>query len=299
MNLFPFFKKKERTGVDSTLDSTDILEETAEPAKDDESVKPSLALPPAWSIGKEQEYVLRFLSNELPSLKPNQISLAGISINLNPNGQSWNVEAFIRSSLDQPINLKTAELLLLDKEEAVIASHEFNLAEIGDIPAKSNLPWVFEFPADSISAAELPAEGWKLAFNIQSLLDHSLDLEEEWKERLSRDEQKKLTALVDSLPALQPNEVNITGFQSKFTDDNALAVSLLIRNGSKKNIQLNTVPLEVRDARDAVVAKGVFNLENFTVKRNTSKPWTFIFPKENLVNAEPDMSSWKALIIQE
>ncbi|WP_203332379.1 accessory Sec system S-layer assembly protein [Planococcus beigongshangi] len=298
MNLFPFFNKKEKTGVGSTLDSSSLMDDVVESHKDKESIKPSLYLPSEWKFEKEQEYVLRFLSNELPPLKPSQISLDGISINTSSKRKVWNIEAFVRSSINQSINLGTTELLLLDKKENIVASHEFDLSKIGEIPANSNVPWVFEFPEHSITVDEIPSDGWKLAFDLTALQAHSLDLDNEWKEKLSVDDQKKLADLVDSLPPLKKNQVNITGFQSNFTQEGGLAISLFISNGSKKNIQLIKFPLEVRDASDSVVAKGVFDLKDFIVKRNTSKPWTFIFPKENLLDPQPDMSNWKASLIQ-
>ncbi len=45
-------------------------------------------------------------------------------------------------------------------------------------------------------------------------------------------------------------------------------------------MKLEQIPLIVEDASDEVIAKGGFKLDNLEVKANTSKPWTFIFPKE-------------------
>ncbi|MFD1031239.1 accessory Sec system S-layer assembly protein [Metaplanococcus flavidus] len=298
MSIFNFFKKKEKTGKDSTIDSAALLEKSSGTAENNELLKPVLSLPTQWKISKEQEYVLRFLSNELPPLKQNQISLAGITTSLNQDNRSMNVEAFIRSSLTKPVKLGNTELLLLDNQNKLIASQKFDLASIGEIPGNSNFPWIFEFHEQNIKSYELPSEGWKLAFNLKSLMKHSLDMDTEWKEKLSLDDQQHLTKLVESLPPLKPEELNITGFQAKLTDEETLVVSILIRNGSDKNVQLNKVPLEIRDANEATVAKGVFELTNFTVKSNTTKPWTFIFPKETVLIAQPDMSKWKALIIQ-
>ena len=42
------------------------------------------------------------------------------------------------------------------------------------------------------------------------------------------------------------------------------------------------------------IAKGGFNLDQLEVKANTSKPWTFIFPKELLLKENMDLSKWKA-----
>ena len=56
---------------------------------------------------------------------------------------------------------------------------------------------------------------------------------------------------------------------------------------------LNNLPLIVEDASGEVIAKGGFKLDQLEVKANTSKPWTFIFPKELLLKENIDLSKWK------
>ena len=65
-----------------------------------------------------------------------------------------------------------------------------------------------------------------------------------------------------------------------------LHTTLLIRNGSEKNMKLEQLPLIVEDASGEVIAKGGFQFDNLEVKANTSKPWTFIFPKELLLKED-------------
>jgi SLAP domain-containing protein len=88
--------------------------------------------------------------------------------------------------------------------------------------------------------------------------------------------------------------VNFMGLQAKKSEDGNLHVTMLIRNGSDKNIQLQQLPLEVVDATGDVIAKGGFALNDFEVKANTSKPWTFIFPSSLVLKEEIDLSVWKA-----
>ena len=117
-----------------------------------DEVETTLSLHPEWNVPQEQEYVFRFLANELEPLKPNQISLSGIDIDVEPANGSWLVKAFFRSSLDQQISVGAVELMLLDEEGKTLASEEFDLKELGDIPARSARPWVFVFTKDNIFA---------------------------------------------------------------------------------------------------------------------------------------------------
>ncbi|MFS0575579.1 accessory Sec system S-layer assembly protein [Sporosarcina sp. 179-K 3D1 HS] len=297
MKLFSFFKNVEKTGTDSTVGSEEIVEGVQSSTSTDE-VETPLSLHPSWTIPQEQEYVFRFLSNELEPLKPNQISLSGIDIDVEPANGSWLVKAFFRSSLDQQISVGSVELLLLDEEGKTVASDEFDLKELGDIPPRSARPWVFVFTKENIFTEEPPAENWKLAFNVQSMVPHKLELEPTWEEGLTAEQKEALAKVVEGLPKLKPREVNISGFQVKTQDDGSIAASVFIRNGHSKQINIEKLPLELVDATGDLVARGSFELAPLSVKANTSKPWTFIYPKEMVQKEEPDFSRWTVRVPQ-
>lgn len=297
MKLFNLFKKTEKTGSDSTIDSEEILEGSAQSESTDE-VETTLSLHPQWELSQEQEYVFRFLANELEPLKPNQISLSGIDIDVEPANGSWLVKSFFRSSLEQSISVGSVELMLLDAEGKTLASQEFDLKELGDIPGKSARPWVFVFTKDNIFAEEPPAENWKLAFNVQSMVPHKLELEQAWEDGLTAEQKEALEKVVDNMPKLKPREVNFAGFQVKKQDDGSIAASIFIRNGHSKQINIEKLPLELVDATGEIVARGSFDLAPLSVKANTSKPWTFIYPKEMVQKEEPDFSRWTIRVPQ-
>ncbi len=92
--------------------------------------------------------------------------------------------------------------------------------------------------------------------------------------------------------------MNFTGFQKQLKEDGSLAVGLFVRNGHAKEIKLEKLPLEIIDAQGQTVCQGTFNLPPLSVKANTSKPWTFTFPKENIKLTNPDLSRWTARIPQ-
>lgn len=297
MKLFSMFKKTEKTGADSTIDSEEILEGSAQSSGTDE-VETTLSLHPQWTLSQEQEYVFRFLANELEPLKPNQISLSGIDIDVEPANGSWLVKSFFRSSLEQSISVGSVELMLLDEEGKTLASQEFDLKELGDIPGKSARPWVFVFTKENIFAEEPPAENWKLAFNVQSMVPHKLELEQAWEDGLSAEQKEALEKVVENMPKLKPREVNFAGFQVKKQEDGSIAASIFIRNGHSKQINIEKLPLELIDATGDIVARGSFDLAPLSVKANTSKPWTFIYPKEMVQKEEPDFSRWTIRVPQ-
>lgn len=292
--MLSFFKKNksvkiEKQGSDSVVSSKELINE--EVSDQDIDIVTKLSIHPGMQVSTEQQYVLRFLNNELPPLKPNQVSLAGIDLR-EENGKVI-VTAFVRNSLPKTITIKNTSLLLLNDAGQLIARKEFDLSEIGDIPPESSMPWQFTFNAGDVLIQDIPQQGWKLAFELKGNTDHRLDLEESWKEALPKEEISKLEELVKNLEKPKAGEVNFMGLQAQTTENGDLSVTLLIRNGNNKNIHFKQLPLQVEDATGNVVANGGFAFDDLQVKANTSKPWTFIFPKNLHLKEEMDLSKWK------
>lgn len=302
MGLFSFFKKSDKVGKDSAIDSKELLgaskKETAAQAQ---AIQTKLSFHPDWNVPQEQKYVFNFLANELEPLKPNQLSLAAINIEEDAATGDWNVKAFFRSSLSQSVSLKEIALFLTDVDGKVIAKQSFDFAQLGVIPAESARPWVFTFKKDSLLTDAVPAEGWKIAFNIVSLRGHQLDLDTQWEKQLNDAQKEELRRVVSSLPKLRDKEVNFTGIQQHVMDNGNLQITLLIRNGNDRDINLEQLPLEIVDAHARVVASGTFKLDPVLVVRaNTSKPWTFMFPSTLTHELDTaDFTRWTARVPQQ
>lgn len=282
------------SGKDSAVSSEDLVDQ--KDGLSDEEIYTELSLHPTWQISQEEQYVLRFLNNDLAPLKPNQISLAGIEIS--KENEKIIATAFIRSSLSKPIRLKDTTLLLLDEEGTLIARKQFDLSSVGEIPPRSSRPWKFPFEAKllQIPSENIPKEGWQLAFELKP--KHRLDLEESWEKGLSAEDKEKLQQVVEKAGAPKDGEVNFLGLSASRDAEENLRITLLIRNGCNKGIKIEQLPLEIIDASGEVVAKGTFKLNDLEVKAFTSKPWSFIFPKEMVIKENPDLSQWKAVPIQ-
>lgn len=295
--MLEFFKRDKnkiaKDGDDYTVDSKEFFGDEAESTG--KEVKTKLRLLPNMKIGQEEKYYYQFLNNELPLLKENQISLSGIEVKTNEDGKVF-VQAFIRNSLAKSIQFKEpVPLLLLGPDGDVLARKEFDLSVIGDIPAESSLPWQFLFEERNVRVKEIPQTDWKLAFELKKTQEpHALDLEESWEKSLADTDKEKLEQLVKSITPPKAGEVNFMGIQARIHEDGSLHTMLLIRNGSEKNVKLEQLPLTVEDASGDVIASGGFKFDNLEVKANTSKPWTFIFPKELLQKESIDLSTWKA-----
>jgi accessory Sec system S-layer assembly protein len=279
--MLSFLKKNKSIkslGEESTVSSSDLLNEENVELNENEDIHTELFFHPEWTLSNEDKYVYQFLNMECPPLKPNQISLSGIELIEEDN--IYLVSVFIRNSLSKAIRLEKTSLLLLDDTGQVAGRKTFDLTALGEIPAVSSMPWTFVFEKGTMIKKEVNPQGWKLAFELKKPVKHSLDLAESWEKSLPEEDKEKLIQLTNSLSVPKPGEVNFMGLQVKLEDTGDLYATLLIRNGSDKNITLQHVPLEVFDHSKEVVARGSFSMDDFEVKAHTSKPWTFIFPKD-------------------
>lgn len=295
--MLPFFKKDkdenlELAGQESTVSSEDLLNESS--SSEEDTIETELSIHPDWKLAKEDHYAFQFLNMECSPLKPNQLSLSGISL-MAESEESFRVTAFVRNSLDKAVALENVTLVLLKDDGTLLGRKEFDLSKLGDIPARSSRPWYFQFTSKDLFTTDLPQTGWELAFQLNpSARKHSLDLADSWESSLAADSKAQLVQMVERLEPPKHGEVNFLGIQAKRAENGDLHVTMLIRNGADKNIQLEQLPLHVEDASGEVIAKGGFQLQDFTVKANTSKPWTFIFPNSMVTKEAIDLTKWKA-----
>lgn len=278
-------KAKEKVKIE-----TATAEESVSHAED--AIYTTLVFHDDSDLSKQEKYVYQFHHQQLPSLKPNQISISGVK--LSRFEEEVMIMAFIRNTLDKAVRFEVVDLLLLDENGKALAKKSFDLSEMGEIPAVSCMPWSFLFEEEDI-LAEIPDNDWKIAFELKNQVsqEHSLDLAPTWKEQLSDAQRINLQQLVAGLPKLNQGEVNFMGIEATFKENDQFAVTVLIRNGSDKQIKIEKLPLVVEDANGDQVCQGGFSLDNFEVKSNTSKPWTFIFPGNLVKKKNPDLSRWK------
>lgn len=297
--MFSFFKRKGKNddtlkndGREASVSAAEVTGGETEAGT--EEVTTDLSLHPSQTVSQEQMYVLRFLNNELPPLKRNQLSLSGIEWSEQPNGIA--VSAFVRNTVEREITLGEVPLLLLNEKNELKARDTFNLKDLGSLPADSSRPWTFLFPAASLDPrVELGKENWSVAFDLTSR-KHKLDLDEKWDKTLPEEQKENLKRIVEKLGNPAKNELNFTGLSAATLDNGDLTISLLIRNGYERNVNIEKLPLQLFDAAGDLVAHGQFNVGDFEVKANTTKPWSFVFPASLVQKENADFSKWSVRV---
>ncbi|MBH0156811.1 accessory Sec system S-layer assembly protein [Fictibacillus sp. 5RED26] len=292
--MWSLLKRKKETDS-SSKEFNNPLEETV---IEEKAGKTELFVHPAVVVSPQEKYVFQYYHQLLPNLQPNQISINGYDLMV--FNDSAIIEGFIRNTLPSKIRFEEVILLVMDSCDRILARKVFDFNMLGELPPSSSIPWKFLFePEDfQVPLSEWNLSDWKLAFELQKQrpTSETLELEASWEERLSADEKENLKKLISTLTPLKNEEVNLFGLKAEKAMENGIAVTLLIRNGTSKKIDLSQLPLQLTSADGISLASGVFQLEAFSVNPFCSKPWTFIFPESLVQHMPDDFSGWKVLV---
>ncbi|WP_139491141.1 accessory Sec system S-layer assembly protein [Brevibacillus dissolubilis] len=277
----------EAAGEDTEAAATEQQAETAP-----ETV---LSLHPDWEnkVDPTQKYTLAFMVNQLEPLPAGYMAVQGLKII--PHEDGVEVTAFVRNGSDQPLTLGERTLCIVLPDDVLFARQSFNMAELGELPPHSARPWSFVFNRDNFLAHNIMVKKWKLAFEQAQkrlVLPHKLEMEESWLKVLSDGQKQAFIDLAKKLPPINEGEINLQSVSLHPLTNGSLQVIVLFRNGTKQPLFLNSLPLAIKDAQGDVVAQSMFELENFKLDTDTSKPWLFIFPKEAVQKENPDLSRW-------
>lgn len=295
-----FFSNREQEEI--SLKGQETVVNTRKAAESEEEEQPEqifteLSLHPDWEIDSSDQEIFEKLNNELKELKPNQLALAGIQKFFDEASGDHTFYTFIRHTMTKKAAFKQTVIELWSKENTLLGRKEFDLAELGEIPPRSSRPWILSFSPKDLFTEDLPESGWKLVFRKKaSDQPHELALTPSWNKRLSSENKRQLRQVVRRMNPPKPGEINFKGLKAVYLEERGeLHVTLLIRNGRDKAINLGKLPLQVEDAAGDTVAKGGFELSpKLQVKPHTSTPWNFVFPASMILKKDPDLSRWKA-----
>ncbi len=287
-------RKKENESPSIELETPNKEEAVIE----EKAGRTKLFIHPAVVVSPQEKYVYQYYHQLLPDLQPNQISINGYELMVFKD--SAIIEGFIRNTLASKIRFEEVILLVMDSNDRILARKVFDFNMLGELPPSSSIPWKFLFEPEDflVNLAEWSKEDWKLAFELQKQrpVNESLELEPSWEERLSDEEKLNLRKLISTLSPLKEEEVNLFGLKAEKVNENGIAVTLLIRNGTNRKIELSQLPLQLENQDGLCISSGVFQLENFSISPYSSKPWTFIYP-ESLVQFMPDdLTGWKVSV---
>ncbi len=234
------------------------------------------------------------LHQNLPPMGENELNIIGIELVVT-DAQTIEVMTFIRSTLETPLLLESTPITLLDKNLQPFAEKEANFDKLGTLSPKTTKIFKFEFSKNDIIQTK-PDYGmlknWSIAFKQNIKSQHYVDFSDLNEDEIS-DATKDWLNEIDQKAPLEENELSFMGFSAKQDEENRLFVNLLIRNGTKDNLDIKQLPLKFYDATGDLAAKGTFKIDNVTVLANTSKPIALVFPTSSILKKDLDLSKWK------
>lgn len=111
-------------------------------------------------------------------------------------------------------------------------------------------------------------------------------------EHYSQEQIEYLNNFLLRLPPVMQGECTVAPFKSMISEDGALFIKVIIRNGSDNIIQINEMPLAVQDGKKQNVAVGIFHTEGLELQPYSAYLRTFVFRPEDILVEEPDMKRW-------
>ena len=257
-------------------------------SNEDEYIPTRLSFPSHIVIGEEDKQYYMKKHDSLPEMKKNQFQVSGIELVVQ-NGEIL-VPSFIRSTVSKPVSLKNTTILLVDQDTTTIAKTEVDFSALDVVQPNTATFWNILFPKESVEISDLSEmKSWSLAFEVNT--KHQLDLSELKEGAISEAARAQLEEIINE-SELSDNELSLMGLSAKRDDLEGLEITLLIQNGTKDNLEIKKLPLNFYDAAGELAAQGTFQLKDFTVQTNTSKPMTIVFPKSGILKDNMNLETW-------
>jgi len=205
---------------------------------------------------------------------------------------------YIRNGLNKQVNLELVPLNILDKDNNIVATKVFNFKELGVVPPMSARPWKLYFEKEIVKVDILNKDDFKIVFDINIQAKATVDIEiENIPENINSREKQKYMDFLNGLPAIAANQVSVSTYSLTKDQEDNLDITLLIRNGSIKEVNLEKLPIKIIAEDGQEVAGGVFDLQGQAIKVSSRKAvlHRFIFPSSSLLSEEFDISKCKVI----
>ncbi|MDO0824404.1 SLAP domain-containing protein [Desulfosporosinus nitroreducens] len=232
---------------------------------------------------------------ELPSPNEGEVTLhfTGAS----PANGALIVGFFVSNGMSEKVKFKSVPLVLMDSDKRVLARQSFGADVIGEVVGRSEKACVVRFRRDNVYGQDIPSD-CQICFDIPAKRPQGIEIQyQSLPENISEDQQQELEKILAKLPSMKQGEVNFSPLKAIITVQNDLLTTVIIRNFSDKQINLEQIPLAVFDAHREELARGVFNIENLSIEPFKAILWTFNFGSV-LQDRDIDLSSWHINIVK-
>lgn len=309
--MFSFFKnwlKKDESSMRPIDEIKDALAEDAKVEHDlanlirniqVKHVDTELSLHPGWEerLDGEKKYTLRFLQAELPKMPEGTVGVTGFS--LIPEEEGITVALFFRNATERTARFEKLTLSVF-LDDQLFATHQCDLTNMGAVPAGTSRPWEVFFPKESFLSDNFSFSRWKVKMDLGKrthVWPTHLDLDPEMEARMTDLQKDRMEKLVNTLPSLAPDQVEMVGFDLGKKKDGSIVIAALFRNATEHEYAPPSLKVSITDAAGDLVAKGTMDTSKLRVKSHTSRPWILVFPASIIRKKDADLREWNLNLI--
>lgn len=234
-----------------------------------------------------QKEILEEEISELPKIVKGQLNVAGIYVY--DLGEKLEVKAYIRNGLSEKVNFRKIPFYIVNSKKEILAQQVFNLESLGEIPQNSARPIKLYFEKQNIKVDKIPMDDWKLEFDADLRAFKTVRTQyEDLPDDIDLDDKLVFDNFLNEIPELNEGEVSISTFSVGIQKGGNILVTLVIRNGNNQSINIEKIPVTLKDGSGTVVKSELFNLSNFTVNALKARICNLVFPTG--VNVEEDVA---------
>lgn len=289
MKFFDLFTRRE------TIDSKREVTSEVEKVEEKEFV-PTLSIPESWNVSQEEQYVYQFYTQELGAVPLEQISVKGFDLTKDKLTNQITITAILVNGYTHDVLLGDTEVLVLSKENQVVAKEVLNLADLETLPGRSSRPWVFQFDESSILVDPLPNE-WTLAFNLAYEAKRTFLIERNLERQLPETVKDSIREVALSLPPFRSNEINSLGIHKERIENGDLYVMFLVNSGMNSPVDIPVMSFEINGPK-GLICRTTLHLNDHSVPPRATKLFAATVPAR-LVNSMNDTEdNWHIHLIK-
>lgn len=237
-------------------------------------------------VSDVQKEILNDEVAQLSPIKENDINISTVYVF--ENKDDIEAKVYFRNGLSKKVNFEYVPLVMLNSKDEIIAKKIFNLKEVGNLPPDSARPWKLFFDKSEVNMNKFSREDCKVIFDtgLTAVKYAPITLDES-----SVGEKKYVSMFQDfikTLPGLEKGSMSISKFKIALQEQAKIMVTLIVRNGCNKLINIEKLPITIKDENGNIVASGVFETNGLKVEPMKARVCNFTF--DTNVNMEIEHS---------
>lgn len=250
-------------------------------------IKPELILNSKVEDNKKDYY--ENVYKRLPPMVESSLNITGIKLEKSQSREIV-VQVFIQSTLPKSVYIEGYPVVLLDKNNKVVARKREKFEGLGEFAPNTAKLWEIRFSNEQIEQYDFEKlEKWTVAF--EENLEHRLDLSGLDESKISKETKNFLKEIISKKDFTEEG-LTLTGLSANKSDSGRVNVTLLISNSTQRSLEIKQLPLKLFDAKDILTAQGTFQMQDLIVQANTSKTISIVFPPSSILNKNMDLTSW-------